>query len=262
LGRHRFSPWTVLALAGVLSTLVRIAAPAQDGGERPEPAADQAPTDALREEYFVVEQPATAAERATKGREESTDSVGLVCCRRLALDDGWQVEWDVRFPAEETRLLQIERHGSTGTSLVWREMRPGAGRTLTAEWSEEGDGLIVREWSGRQRREEELPARTGAILPLHLLELLREDTLADGRLLVFDPLSRSLDAVTLRTTLQDDATRSAELVRDDGTLAGVWQLDGERLLSFQWQGGDLRARRISRDEYRERLEPVPDVARR
>jgi hypothetical protein len=141
--------------------------------------------------------------------------------------------------------------------MIWRELRPQSGRTLTGQWADDGGALLVREWGGPVRLEREAPAAGGGVLPLSLLELARAEAIEGGTVRAFDPLSCSFETLDLGQEREEDGARRVELVREDGTRAATWWLDGERLVAFQWQGGGPRARRIDAEEYEERLRPAP-----
>jgi hypothetical protein len=256
---HHRLPWIVLGVAGLVAPLFRGqsqgeggltgAAHAGEGGGR-------AAAEALREECFVLEQVAEEG-RSSGGRDEAPQVVGVARCRRLLLDEGWQLEWDVHFLEEQTRVLHVERWSASGVAMIWRELRPRSGRTVTAQWSDEGRALLVREWGGPQRVEVEVPAPGGGVLPLGLLELAREGVVEGGVLRTFDPLARAFEPLRMSQALEVDGTRRVELRREDGTQAATWWLDGEGLSGFCWQGGGLRARRVGAGEYEERLQPAP-----
>jgi len=103
-----------------------------------------------REEFFVLEEPIEPGQAPALEGGPSLElrAVGLAIARRLQVDAGHQLEWDILFPDQGTRVLHIERWSEAGTRLIWRELRPGSGRSLSAEWLDEGDGLRLREWAG------------------------------------------------------------------------------------------------------------------
>ena len=216
----------------------------------------------LREELFAVEQVAgtsdlaAASELSASSRSpEGTTALGVVRCRRLTLPEGEQLEWDVQFLGDGARVLHIERSGSSGNSLVWREILPGAGRTVTARCLRDGSQLAVREWAGRLDQKSEIAAPQPLSLPLQLLEQARANAALPPQALVFDPLARQLEAWTVSVEELDSGARRVDLARADGTLAARWFLSGQDLVGFQWQGGNLRGRRITSEEYERLLAP-------
>jgi len=215
----------------------------------------------LREEHFAIEQIAGTSDLAAEGElsetsptRESTTVLGVARCRKLTLPEGEQIEWDVQFLGEGTRVLHIERPSPRGNSLVWREILPGAGRTVTARCTG-GLKLALREWAGRLDQKSELDAPQGTVFPLQLLEQARANAELPPLALVFDPLARQIEAWSLSVDDLGSGARRIDLARADGTLAGRWLLRGGELVGFQWQGGNLRGRRVSADEYQRLLAP-------
>jgi hypothetical protein len=240
----------------------------------------------LREEFFALSLPVPAtplAPDATGAREHALAAppappVGVVCLRKSAVPSGEQLEWEFTFPDEQLRVLHVERLTKSGPKLVWRELRPGAGRTLLSEWNAQGRELDVVEWGRPQIARHRLDASEGALFPLFLLELARKGGALQGRHQLFDPTSLSLESIEMETRYfgepvgaahaaagdSDEPTpigpqafelrREVRLSRDDGTCAGSYVFQGTELLSFQWQSGGLEARRISAEDYeRERI---------
>ncbi|HJP01616.1 MAG TPA: hypothetical protein QF764_07605 [Planctomycetota bacterium] len=217
--------------------------------------------DLQRVEHFVLEgAPLAAGERPGLGAhgEIRRDGVrGLVEWRRRRAEGGWQLEIEVLYPLEDLRLLGVECLTEKGPRLVWREVSRGAGRTLMAEWCDDGGGLRVLDWGTDGVLRERTDAREGAVMPLYLLELLRAGRATAGEFLVFDPLGRALEPLTAHTThLAREGgvgfARRVELRRADGTLAGRYLFAGASLEEFQWQAGSVRARRIGVLEFAER----------
>ncbi len=183
--------------------------------------------------------------------------LGLVELRRRAVNGGWQLEQDVIFPFEDVRLMVVESAGRRNPGLIWREISKGAGRTVFAEWGQQGDQLSVREWSSKGSTRRTLDLNGTLYLPLALQEAVRSSGLQAGPIEVFDPLRGQL--ATWHLELEDVAgeanngnLRQAEFYRTDGSLAGRYLFDGTRLVSFRWQLGGLRMRRIAAEEYAQR----------
>ncbi|MDP6539502.1 MAG: hypothetical protein QF903_15980 [Planctomycetota bacterium] len=233
--------------------------------------------DALSErvEHFVLEDTALSEGEAPgsglRGMLRGEGVRGLVEWRRRRTEGGVQLELEVHYPGEGLRLMDVECLTERGPRLVWREVSRAAGRTLVAEWCDDGSGLRVLEWGSDGVLRERTDARGGAVMPLYLLELLRAERVTGGEFLVFDPLGRGLEALTARTIHFAGAdgagsTRRVDLRREDGTLAGRYTFAGESLEEFRWQASAVRARRIDGREYAERcvrygLEPDEETVK-
>jgi hypothetical protein len=171
------------------------------------------------------------------------------------------LEWDLLFGESQTRLLEVERRDGSGESLVYREMQPRSGRTLRADWLDEGATLRLREWGGRDGRQARLEGAAGGRFRLGLLEDLRTDAQPASAASVFDPLARRFEhlAVAVEVGASDGPWAGARLVRltrEDGSSAGACLVRDGGVVGFQWQAGGLRARRNELDEYRLRLEQL------
>ena len=167
------------------------------------------------------------------------------------------------------RVLHVEELCDSTARLVWREMGAGSGRSLLAEWEPGGAALRTVEWDRNETLREQIDARDGAVMPLYLIEMLREGRATTGRYPVFDPLSRSLADVEVFTSYGDDPTassrsasegaapdraaparlRTVELLRADGSLFGRYCFRGAELVAFQWQDGGPWARRAGAADY-------------
>jgi hypothetical protein len=165
--------------------------------------------------------------------------------------------------------------------MVWREVSPGAGRTLLAEWTEGGSQLRILEWGTDGSLRESFETARGAVMPLYLAELVRLGRVSGGRQLVVDPLARTLVPVTLHTSYRPDPDpegggegflRLVELRREDESLAASYTFRGEELIGFRWQAGGWSAERTTADEHARLLEarevlratgelPAPDTER-
>jgi len=217
-----------------------------------------------RVEHFVLERPRKEAlapelSRGAHGEVRKDGALALVEWRRREAADGWQLELDVWYPLEDVRVMVVECFARAGPSVVWREVSRGAGRTLLGEWSTDGAALRTIEWGPDGSVRQRLPARDGAVLPLHLVELARIGRVSEGEFEVFDPLARALEQEHLSTAWiqgpEGDAfERTVELRRADGSLAGSYRFRGEELIEFRWQDGPDRARRIAPAEYHRRSE--------
>jgi len=238
----------------------------------------------LRLEHFVL----------TNRVDGRVEIAGFVEWRKRDTPHGQQMECDARFlreplvaggPRDVERVLHVECLTDKGPRCLWREIGPGTGRSVQAEWSEDGRALELNEWSDAGRKRGTLVASGGASMPLYLVELLRQGGLAAGSIQRFDPLARTLEPLEVRTVWLDAsgplasaedvgesastdpasneldpnaasrrarAVRTVELVRNDGTLAGRYRFAGRDLVAFQWQEGSLFARAVGPEEY-ERL---------
>ncbi len=242
--------WLPLGLALLL------AAPGSSGPDAD--AASGGPPTALRVEHFLFEEP---------------DGVpaGFAVWRRRDGPRGLQLERELRFldPARagaEQGVFHVECLERTGARLVQREIGPG-GRALLAEWLPPDGALRAFEWGGCGARREVLATDRGATVPLYLVELLRDGSLAAGRLRCFDPLAREVVELDVRTVFEPRAdvgagppVRAVEMRRLDGTLFLRLWFQGTDLSAFQLQDGGSRARRIPADEYERRRgsrEPRP-----
>jgi hypothetical protein len=207
----------------------------------------------LRVERFVLERTTLDA----RGRT-AVDVVGFVERRRLVAEKGVQLECDVRFlrtpntdgTRDSQRISHVECHGETGPRCLWRELGPAGGRSVAAEWSRDGRALDVVEWGPGGTQRGTLVGARGVVMPLFLAELVRDGKLASGSVTVFDPLGRTLEPLWVRTIYDAESSkRVVELTRGDGTLFQRFTFGGVDLVSFQWQEGNLVARRVERDEY-------------
>ena len=213
----------------------------------------------VREETFVLELPPEA--RAPGQRPAQPEEVGVAVLRRSELDGSVQCEWDVRFYGDDTRVNHVESWAEPAPSLVWREWRPGFGRSLLAKGAP--DGVEVVEWGRRETLRTRLESAGGAHFPIEALELARRGELAPGRLAWFDPLARAIERGSMtvgfgaQPVLASDGgevlERRFELLRDDGTRAALWVFRGDELWEVEWASGGLLGRRIGHPGYEERV---------
>ncbi|MBL8859470.1 MAG: hypothetical protein JNL28_13240 [Planctomycetes bacterium] len=262
-------PWAVLALSlGTRPANVGELPAAQTGAD-------------LRVERFVI-----YTQRSDASGGVTIDVSGFVELRRRDTTSGPQLECDTRFlvgapglesKRNEQRVVQVECPSGRGPRCVWRELGPGTGRSVQADWSADGGALEITEWSPAAKRKGTLVAAAGATMPLYLMELLRGGQLAAGHVVVFDPLALTLAPLEVRTSWLDAAqrmgteadvreaeaepreARTVELRRGDGTLAARYRFVGLELVAFQWQEGSMYARRMEDAEF-ERLQAQHLVA--
>ena len=199
-----------------------------------------------RTEWFVIE------EVGPGGRPEA---VGVARVSRRTRPGATLLERDLVLARGDraaglVRVFAVEELAPEHARLSWREVASGSGRTLRAEWLAGGDSLDVTEWGNGPRLREELGSDEGALLPHYLLEILRRGGMTAGSVPVFEPLSRSIERVEI-STYHDPAgrARTVELARRDGTLAGRYRFEGDRLVGFQWQEGGAFARPVDEAEH-------------
>jgi hypothetical protein len=209
---------------------------------------DAAPPPAgLRRECFVLEAPEASAAHDPLGwaeflRHESTGGMVLEC-EYVFVRQQHEERWRVR---------HIEQLDEKGPRLVWREIGTAAGRTLTLEREREGDGWRCQAFERDETVRCAIDTSHGAVFPLYLLELARKGQIAAAELYLFDPLETALaprQVTTVYAPASAARTRTLELARPDGTLAGRFVFEGTELVAFQFQEGGARARRIDPQEY-------------
>lgn len=224
----------------------------------------------LRVEHFVI-----YTRRVDSGSTPTVDVAGFVEMRRRETPTGPQLESDTRFlvgaigaDGRRTvqRVLHVECPDGGGPRCVWREVGPGTGRSVEAEWSKDGGALEICEWSSGPKRKGTLIVSGGALMPLALLELLRAGRLTAGGVVAFDPLALTLEPLEVKTVWLDEArqigdgdssadtatrasVRTIELVRGDGSLAARYRFRGLSLVAFQWQEGPTYARIVDETEF-------------
>lgn len=237
----------------------------------PEPA----PTDptCVRAEYFVLEEVEAGtdvlASAPVPGREPAPlRELGLAVLRQSRDGERLLLEWELHFADPEgpdTRVHHVELREQGLARCVWREYRPGSGRTL---FLEELDSGVLRsvEWGGEAGLREEFVPLPGSRFPLELIEALRDGRAPTGPLSLYEPLTGRHGPVVLAPAplgLASPAAfasvdlrapaRTFALRRPDGTLALALRFEGAELTAFQWQAGNARARRISAEAWRRML---------
>jgi hypothetical protein len=181
----------------------------------------------------------------------------VVAWRSHPAEGGRRLEFEAFFRSSGIRVLVVECLGEEGPRHVYREMGPAGARTLLAEWRERGRVLFTVESSFDGSLREACDARRGAVMPLYLVELLRGDRLSQGSLQVLDPLARGLERWRVSTSYasvrghdgEPAFRRRVELRREDGTLAGRYDFQGDALVGFLWQEGGREARPIDASTY-------------
>ncbi|HUR28919.1 MAG TPA: hypothetical protein VM509_12085 [Planctomycetota bacterium] len=174
-------------------------------------------------------------------------ALGSATLHRTDSGSGTLLEWQIRFAEEDLSIWHAESEDDNGRRWVWREGRARAGRSVVAETLP--GAVDVTEWGRPAVWRRKLAAAEGCFFPLQIEERVRKGELAAGTFQVFDPLANAVE--TVRLTIEaapgtTDELRRAELVRDDGSLAGSWTFHGSELVSFTWQRGGLVAVRADR----------------
>lgn len=271
--------YAACALAGAVGedpgpAAARPATAERAGAERPGRPAPFFPT-ATREEHFVLElvDASGSGDGALTTPPAEAREIGLAVLRRHHQGGRLLLEWDLRFavPGEpDTRVHHVEVLEDGRTRFVWREYRPGSGRTLFIDELAPGQ-LRSIEWGGRDGLRADLEVPAEARFPLRLVEDLRTGRARAGVLPVYDPLTGGHASLVLETRAASWAgssfrvagrrERTALLSRTDGTLAGAYRFEGVELVAFQWQAGGARGRRIPADAWRRRLERLDQADR-
>jgi hypothetical protein len=193
-----------MRLQALLSLVLVATLPGGEGAERTR-CLPLGPAIELRIERFVLERRSTDENGRTR-----TDVAGFVEWRRRDDAAGPQLELDARFlrgpvgVADLQRVLQVECLTERGPRCVWREVGPGSGRSVQAEWSEDGGALDIVEWSAAGKKRGTLVASGGVSMPLYLAELVRAGRITAGPVTQFDPLARTLEPLMVRTVWLED----------------------------------------------------------
>jgi hypothetical protein len=226
-----------------------------------------------RAECFVLELtgPAADGSDALEAAAGEGDEVGLALLRERREGGRTMLEWQLRFAVEgaiDTRVHHVELREGDLRRLVWREYRPGAGRTLFLEELPGGE-LRAVEWGGREGRRTSGDLPGDGLFPLELLERARDARgsarLEAERLALFDVLEQRFEPVVLDASPSAAARpaafapsggvhehprrRTVEVRRRDGSLAAAYRFAGSELEAFQWQAGTARGRRIDAEEW-------------
>jgi hypothetical protein len=166
---------------------------------------------------------------------------------------GTRVELELAWFEPELRLIQTERASAYGRLLVFREVRPGGGRTLFLT-GDPGRPWSCHELGGPEPLRREFPV--GGELPLLLLEAARRERVTGPLAPTFDPLRAGFEPARARLV-----QGTFELRTDDGGLRFAVDLDGDRLVGWRWQAGSPVARPVSPETWESlrREHEVPHV---
>lgn len=159
---------------------------------------------------------------------------------------------DLRVPSEDARVLVVERDDREPLE-VFREMRPGAGRSVTVQRTTDGElRRVVWSPAGVTRAFDPDDGRTGFLRLAD--QLARGSVPSDAR--VLDPLSNSWIDVRVEAAPAEAGAggRRYELIDAEGVLVRWLRLGPEGVEEFGWQDGGLVARRIGAAEGRDLLE--------
>lgn len=180
-------------------------------------------------------------------------AVGFASLHRTDALEGTLLEWQISFPNEGLNIFHAESCDDNGQRWVWRESQARRSRSVIAAQS--GPALDVTEWGRPRPWRSQFPVSDSGAFPLELEERLRADEMRSGNFALFDPLANEVESVRLvvggSQPNHTEDLRRAELVRDDGSLAGSWTFHGAELVSFSWQRGGLIAVRVDRDRFAE-----------
>jgi hypothetical protein len=183
--------------------------------------------------------------------------LGFASLHRTDSPEGTLLEWQISFPADGLNIFHAESCDQLGRRWGWRESRPRHSRSVTAE--DKGTSVGVTEWGRPSVFRTALPTGDASTFPLELEERLRLGELNGGCFSLFDPMANSIESVRLELSTSPPEPvgdlRRADLIRDDGSLAGSWTFRGAELVSFAWQRGGLIAVRVDPENF------APHVAR-
>ena len=168
---------------------------------------------------------------------------------------GMRLEADTTFFAEQVRVLHAERVRFEGAeeshTLVWREIRPQAGRTVLIEGSKGGLLRSMETVGGEILRRVHAGSKSSTF-PLVLVEAVRSGEKVPSLVRIYQPLVGEYEEITVQTYL-DSAEGGEEqvlqLTRPNGDSAGRYVFRAGRLVSFQLQSGGPIARSVSRVDY-------------
>lgn len=209
-----------------------------------------------RTEHFVLEipSPSPLADWAP------ATCVGAVVLRRRAVEGGYQLEGEWHFERSDEdggdeQVLHIEQIAASGSKLIWREWGSSRARSLSITREAGGRKLASVDIARGGTRRDSLMADDPVCFPLELLERIRLGDAPSATCMRFDPLTRDIERVEVKAIAKDaaegsaPATRSYEIVRGDGTTAGICEFLGSELHSFRSQRGGPVARRVDEAEY-------------
>ena len=165
----------------------------------------------------------------------------------------WRAECEVRLLESGKRISHLEQLGPDRRMLNYRELTGSFGRRLQVSWSP-GGRVLSTDRAGRQRRRANYVVEAGAAYPLALVELARRGRPLPEKMMVYQPLAGSFEELFIQV-IRDVESRTLRLTRRDGSSAGSYRFEGNRLVSFRWQAGGMVATRIDSEEYLELTRP-------
>lgn len=168
-------------------------------------------------------------------------------------ENTWRAECEVHLLESGKRISHLELLGPDRRLLNYRELTGSFGRRLQVSWTP-GGRVLSMDRSGRQRRRRSFELKAEAAYPLALIELARRGTPLPEKMMVYQPLAGVFEELFLQV-IRDVESRTLRLTRRDGSSAGSYRFEGERLVSFRWQAGGMVATRIDQEEYRELTRP-------
>lgn len=171
------------------------------------------------------------------------------------LDEGEQLELELRFAEQDVLYQHIERLRPDSSELIWRESGRGVGRCVLAKWSAGAPQVDLVDTCGQEAVRRAIDARSGALLPLYALQLARTGDAPRGSWPILDPSSAVIEFWTARELRLPGAwgLRYFAWERADGSLAGWYAFAGEALLASVRQRGQPFALRIPATRYDELL---------
>lgn len=156
-------------------------------------------------------------------------------------------EVELQFFGAETRLTHVETMLPGTRKLLWREVRPQAGRTLMLSGAASSGFTVVDSTTGGIRRSS--LGGAGGLLPLELVESVRRGQVYMGTFPIFQPLGGRFEPLQVVTADNRDengySVVELHLFEDDGTLRADYRFRQGELVEFGWRADGPRARRIS-----------------
>jgi len=163
----------------------------------------------------------------------------------------WRAECEVSFLGSGKRISLLEELGSMQRELSFRELTGSFGRRLTLRWTADGHATSV-DRAGRQRRRREYQLGSTSAFPLALVEMARLGKPLPQKMSVYQPLAGEFEELDLQI-IRGVESRTLRMTRKDGSTAGSYRFEGQRLISFRWQAGGMVATRLEPEAFRQLL---------